>query len=58
MQAPTTTNNSMGTSTDISVTPSTPIWVPELEYYVMLVKRITDSILNITNAVFIELIKY
>lgn len=56
MQAPTTTNNSMGTTTDITVTPSTPIWVPELEYYVMLVKRITDSILNnITNNIFIDL---
>jgi len=46
IQTPTSTiSNSMGTSTDVTVTPSAPIWVPDLEYYVMLVKRITDSIL-------------
>jgi len=51
IQTPTSTNaNSMGTSTDVTVTPAVaPIWVPDLEYYVMLVKRITDSILLITN---------
>lgn len=48
IQTPSSTNNnSMGTSTDVSVTPSAPIWVPDLEYYVMLVKRITDSILYV-----------
>ncbi|XP_050057825.1 mediator of RNA polymerase II transcription subunit 23-like [Aphis gossypii] len=45
IQTPTSTNaNSMGTSTDVTVTPAVaPIWVPDLEYYVMLVKRITDT---------------
>lgn len=46
IQTPSSTNtNSMGTNTDVLVTPAAPIWVPDLEYYVMLVKRITDSIL-------------
>lgn len=46
IQTPSSTNNTtMGTNTDVLVTPAAPIWVPDLEYYVMLVKRFTDSIL-------------
>lgn len=46
VQLPSSTNSSsINASADVSVTPSAPLWVPDLEYYVMLVKRITDSIL-------------
>lgn len=46
IQTPSSANNAtMGTNTDVLVTPAAPIWVPDLEYYVMLVKRFTDSIL-------------